>query len=129
MKPSAHLESPPAYRRIRGRTLCLGATLLACYMLLTFGDAAESLLLHIASRTWEDVREVLSILIGIPFLYYGARLAHLKLRAIYADSTRCPICAASLADAFHRRDPAVRVACSTTRQASSSPETPWHDAN
>lgn len=78
----------------------LGALLLACYMLLTFGDAIESLTLHIASRTWEDAREILSIVLGIPFLYYAARWVHMKLRAIYSDSRRCPICA-SISYALH----------------------------
>lgn len=107
--------------------MCLGALLLASYMLLTFGDALESLILHIASRTWEDAREIISIFLGVPFLYYFACWAHMKVRAIYSDSRRCPICA-SISYALHWRESASSAASRTARQCVDDLETQWRDA-
>ncbi len=134
--PLSHsLDFPPVYKRLRDRAI---HTFLPIALLCQLADVAIEMTARacgLKGDVWDLVGDVMFILAGIPMSYCMIRMLIIKLRAIYAKSPLCPLCAATMiapdpaAAPSTPADPAAIFACPRCHHAATRAElkAAWRD--
>lgn len=135
MQPADNTNFPPVYKRLRNRAL---HTFLPIALLCQFADVAIEMIAQacgLKGDVWDLLGDAMFILAGIPMSYCMIRMLIIKLRAIYAKSPLCPLCAATMlpsdpaAASATPTDPAAIFACPRCHHAATRAElkAAWRD--
>lgn len=133
--PADNTNFPPVYKRLRDRAI---HTFLPIALLCQFADVAIEMTARacgVKGEFWDLVGDAVFVIAAIPMTYYLIRMLIIKLRAIYAKSPLCPLCAATMiasdptAASVTPADPTAIFACPRCHHAATRAElkAAWRD--